>query len=340
MNAIEFPEGAAENEITQISTTRFFKKVGGAWVVFRNNIPNESPATYPFQKPIEAATAPPLPNNNPFWQNSTDGKLYMQKTVAGNTTWTAVAPDQATVDLLPIYSATAPALPNTKPFWQNTTDGKLYYQSFNGSTTSWVVVSPDQAVVDLRPLYATTAPALPNTNPFWQNTVDGKLYYQKYNGSTWAWAAVFEQVLQVTVVSQATAPALPSDVPFWQDSDNGQLYYQKKVGAGAAAWTPVSNFDRYDILVNTTNGAIDANTTQVIKVDNTTASAKTVTVSNAPAGRAMTFVIKVTGKAGTIAYGNTVTWSGGTAPVLGTTQTLVVLFWDGSSFIGGVTHTA
>lgn len=239
MSAINFPSNPAENQLFEVSTARSFKRVGGAWVLFRNNPPEEGEVVQPSVKPI--------------------------------------------------VSATTPALPNTNPFWDNTADGKLYFQQ----------------------------------------SVDGVMQ----------WSAASETDVTAVVVSQSSAPTLPNSVPFWHDSDTGIIHYQKTIG-GNTTWQALNSLERYDLNVVSSTGAIDASATQVIKIDNSTATTKTVNITNAPVGRAMTFVIKITGKAGTVNYANTVVWSGGSAPVLGNTYTLVALFWDGTAFTGGVTQTA
>lgn len=94
-------------------------------------------------------------------------------------------------------------------------------------------------------------------------------------------------------------------------------------------------FDRYDTKVMTTTGAMDLNVAQVYKIDNTTAGTKTVTIANAPAGRALNLIVKIAGKVGTVQWpAGSITWDASKAPELGAASTIVVLFWDGSEFNG------
>ena len=80
--------------------------------------------------------------------------------------------------------------------------------------------------------------------------------------------------------------------------------------------------------------SVDADVSQTSVVDNTTTSAKTINITNAPAGRAMTFVFVINGAAGVISWGNTIVWDKNTQPKPGTTRTIVAIFWDGVSFTG------
>jgi hypothetical protein len=93
-------------------------------------------------------------------------------------------------------------------------------------------------------------------------------------------------------------------------------------------------FDRYDLKVVASNGALDLSKQQVFTVDNTTAAAKTISLTGAPAGRAAVFVIVIAGKAGAITWPVGMTWNSDTPPDLGVTRTVVVLLWDGANFTG------
>lgn len=92
--------------------------------------------------------------------------------------------------------------------------------------------------------------------------------------------------------------------------------------------------DRYDLLISATSGAVDAAACLNYTLDNTGSSAKTIAFSNFTANRAMTVVIKVKGKVGNITWPGSVAWNNSIAPDLGTNTTMIVLYWDGTSFIG------
>ena len=48
----------------------------------------------------------------------------------------------------------------------------------------------------------------------------------------------------------------------------------------------------------------------------------------------MTVVIRFLGKGASLGWPSNLAWSNGTAPVLGTTRTIVTLFWDGEFLTG------
>ena len=239
--------------------------------------------------------------------------------------------------LPPIYADATPSLPNSNPFWQKTSTGVLHFQKKEGSNTVWAPVfdQVDQTLV----VSSDVAPSFPCVEPFWHNTVDGTVYFQDTTGFPTTWAPFYSLTVDRQVVSQSTAPEFPCAAAFWHQTTTDILYFQKTVGADTT-WVIASKVDKYDLKVTTTTGAADVNASQVFKIDNTTASAKTVTVTNAPAGRAMTIVVKIKGATGTIAYGNTVVWDGGAQPALGTTFTLITLFWDGTEFTGSAGQKA
>lgn len=97
--------------------------------------------------------------------------------------------------------------------------------------------------------------------------------------------------------------------------------------------------DVQDVLTGTGN-ALAGDTRQVTVIDNSASTAKTVTITGAPAGRAMTFVIVVNGGAGAFTWPAGVVWDKNTQPKLGTTRTIVVIFWDGTNFTGNQGATA
>lgn len=101
----------------------------------------------------------------------------------------------------------------------------------------------------------------------------------------------------------------------------------------------VPEMDTYTLAVASTTAELDLAETQVFTVS--AASNRTLTLANTPgAGRTMTTVIKFTGNGGTITWPSNIEWNNGTAPELGAAYTVVVLFWDGSSWVGSVGSTA
>lgn len=90
--------------------------------------------------------------------------------------------------------------------------------------------------------------------------------------------------------------------------------------------------DRYDLRVMSATGALDAAVSNVFTLDGTTA--KTITISNLPAGRAMTVVVKFIGKGGAMTWPSPMAWSNGTSPSLGNTRTILTFFWDGADLTG------
>jgi hypothetical protein len=95
-------------------------------------------------------------------------------------------------------------------------------------------------------------------------------------------------------------------------------------------------FDKYDLKVQASTGALDFSKQQVHTIDNSAATAKTVTFSGAPAGRAATYVVVILGKAGAVTWpgATTLAWNADTPPDLGANRTVVVLLWDGATFTG------
>ena len=229
--------------------------------------------------------------------------------------------------------------PNTVYFVKSVNTGvmELYLSDNTGSGVR--KVSNGSEVLGQAITRATFAPALPHSSPFFQNTTTNVLYYQKSVSGTVSWKPVAEISMQSVMVSQSSAPTLPSETPFWNDSDTGIIHYQKTVGY-TTTWHPLSLFDTYSLRVDTSSGVIDANIAQVVRIDNSTATTKTINVSNAPTGRAMTFVIKIIGNAGSLSFTNTIGWDGGAQPSLGATFSVITLFWDGYTFTGSAGHRA
>jgi len=88
--------------------------------------------------------------------------------------------------------------------------------------------------------------------------------------------------------------------------------------------------DRYDLAFQTTTGAGNLNVAQVFKIDNSTSSVKTVSFTNAPATRAMTVVLEITGSVGTVNLPAGVVYAQNVDSTLSTVKTMFIMFWNGT----------
>jgi hypothetical protein len=97
--------------------------------------------------------------------------------------------------------------------------------------------------------------------------------------------------------------------------------------------------DRYTLKISTVTTTLDLAVQQVFIVS--AAAPRTLAFANVPGStRTMTVVVKVTGNGAAITWPAGITWSGGSAPVLGVTFTTVVLLWDGTTWTGGTGSSA
>lgn len=201
---------------------------------------------------------------------------------------------------------------------------------------SWKEIGEDPPAF---PPVAENPPALPNTNPFWQKTSTGQLYFQKKDSEGVAsWELVGEDLPFFPLLSE-TAPALPNANPFWQKTSTGQLFFQYASGYGDTGWWPIQNQHRYDLTVSETTSVLNLGTNQVFKVNNTTASVKSLVVQNAPVNRSMTVPVVIMGKVGTVNFPAGVNWDQGKVPTLSDTKTTLIFFWDGSTLTGSKGHS-
>lgn len=143
-----------------------------------------------------------------------------------------------------------------------------------------------------------------------------------------------------TAITAAVGAVTPTSIGLGNVDNTSDLNKPVSTATQTAIATAITNSvkDKYDLAVTTTTGTANANTCQVFKIDNTTATTKTVNITNLPANRAMTIIIKVAGSTGTIAYTNTVSWDGGTQPTLGTAFSVIALLWDGSALTGSISQ--
>ena len=105
-------------------------------------------------------------------------------------------------------------------------------------------------------------------------------------------------------------------------------------------------FNRYDLLIKamSATGSIDPATDMFVKVDNSGATAKTITLLDGPkvggpnGARALTLVVKISGAAGVITFapsGATVlVWNTGSPPALTGSRTVITFLWDGVEWVG------
>lgn len=116
---------------------------------------------------------------------------------------------------------------------------------------------------------------------------------------------------------------------------NGQELVEVFAGgkSNKAKVVNLRKFNSYDVAIGTsTQLSID---NQVTTINNSTSTAKTITLpNNLPAGRAMTLVVVIRGKAGAITWDSRIKWSGSTAPTLANSVTVAVLLWDGTATHG------
>jgi len=106
------------------------------------------------------------------------------------------------------------------------------------------------------------------------------------------------------------------------------------------------SFDRYDmpILAMSATGSVDPKVNQVVALDNSGSTAKTITLGDGPkagsgiGARAQTLIVTVTGAAGVVSFAATgatvLSWHGGTPPTLSGSVTNIVFWWTGTRWIG------
>lgn len=101
-------------------------------------------------------------------------------------------------------------------------------------------------------------------------------------------------------------------------------------------------FNTYDLAITTLTATanVDALTTQFVVVTNTTATAKTITLSDGPKApaRGKILVFKINGATGAITFAPTgataLVWGGGSPPSLTGSRTFITFTWDGVEWTG------
>ena len=94
----------------------------------------------------------------------------------------------------------------------------------------------------------------------------------------------------------------------------------------------VLELDRYDLRNDTTTGVMDLSVCQTFQLKNNTATAKSLSFVNIPTTRAITIVLQVEGKAGTLTFPQNITWPSG-APSLKDGQNLFVFYSNGGNIV-------
>lgn len=265
-------------------------------------------------------------NFDVFYKTANQGWLYFGKLTAGDVN----SPLRSVGKVVRWGDEWVPLLVDEVPAMVS---GKRYVRVLkNGSTTNegvWAELADGIADITVK---------------------DGKQYVRVFetNGTTPIWKELAASLPDLTVKDGKTyarvfevngsAPIwkeIVAGVPFPANITDGKTYVMKN-----GAW---ASFDRYDLLVKglTASATIDATVDQFLKVNNSTATAKTFTFSAGPAGRAMTLVMKIDGVAGTItiavASGVTLVWNGGTPPTGFTgTRTVLTLLWDGTEYLASI----
>jgi hypothetical protein len=185
------------------------------------------------------------------------------------------------------------------------------------TATNSAVVAADTVITAFGKIQAQINAFVPG---FADVPVDTNLYLRK-GDKTW--------VVYTPVTPGISAPASSTD---------GKFY-----GWRNGAWT---EFNRYDLPIKamSATGTIDATTDMFVRVDNSGATAKTITLSDGPkvgsvnGARALTIVMKIMGSAGVITFAPTgatpLVWNSGSPPALTGSRTVLTFLWDGVEWTG------
>jgi hypothetical protein len=148
-------------------------------------------------------------------------------------------------------------------------------------------------------------------------------------GSNAAIAAA-DTILAAFGKAQGQINARLTDAP-----NDGKQYLRKGL-----AWV---SFDRYDLAISniSATATVDPATAEFVRVDNSAATAKTITLADGPKGasaRGLVVVFKITGAAGVITFAATgatvLAWHGGSPPPLTGSRTQLTFTWDGVEWVG------
>lgn len=229
-------------------------------------------------------------------------------------------------------------------------DGVYYVRQNQGWVADPIQEAPTDGAQYARTSGAWTAISFP-TPPVGEAPTDGQQYVRKNSG--WAVLALPSNIVTEAPTGNTNLYARSNGawVQFAAGIADAPVNQTTVYGRGNAAWTPVvpeapttagayyvrsasawQRLNRYDLSVTSTTANLDASVNQVFTVD--LSSAKTLTISNLPTGRAMPIVVIFTGNAGGVVWSNTISWTDNTAPTYSANRTVVTLLWDGSALIG------
>lgn len=99
-----------------------------------------------------------------------------------------------------------------------------------------------------------------------------------------------------------------------------------------SAPTPSSS-DRMDLKNLVTQGDLDLSVCQTYRLDNSTPTEKNIRLLNLPEGRAMSIVLEVEGKEGTLGFPPEISWPKG-YPELVEGTNMVLIYYNGSTLMG------
>lgn len=169
---------------------------------------------------------------------------------------------------------------------------------------------------------------------FWQNYNDNRLYYRN-QGEGYFWSPIV--TLNDVIETAAVPPTDFQNHPFWMDA-NGVLHASMVSNYGQYA--PVNDAHSHSFKIAVATSELNFASGQFFNLDNTSSGSKAVTFAGLPTARAVILYLKIKGNADTVSYPNTVTWSDGSAPVLGSVFTIIEFFWDGTDLTGKVRQSA
>lgn len=151
--------------------------------------------------------------------------------------------------------------------------------------------------------------------------MDGNLYARK-NG---AWTSFTQGIEEAPTGGKTYGRKSSTWVEVTTEAPTDGAYYVRSGGTWA-------KYNRYDLATATTTATLDVSTAQIFTVSLSTA--KTLTLTNLPSGRAMPIVIIFTGNTAIASWTNTISWTDGVSPSYSTNWTVVTLLWDGLSLRG------
>lgn len=128
---------------------------------------------------------------------------------------------------------------------------------------------------------------------------------------------------------------LPDTMYLIKNGTSGfKIFVTNSAGTIASSNTPTAvDINRYDLPIAATTGVMDLSVNQVYKVDLTTAGARTMSFTNAPANtKAMVIVIETVGNLGTIILPGVVTAASGVETTPGAIRSVFTIFFDGTNY--------